>query len=47
MLRASSDDLVAGVSATRPLAHPEGGGRTGCWRSCRVSGALGGVVTER
>ena len=25
MPRASSDDLVAGVSATRPLAHPEGG----------------------
>ena len=27
MLRASTDDLVAGVSATRPLAHPEGGGQ--------------------
>ncbi len=38
MLRASSDDLVAGVSATRPLAHPEGGGpggsanKRGKWR---------------
>ena len=27
MLQAPSDDLVAGVSATRSLAHPEGGGQ--------------------
>jgi hypothetical protein len=27
MLRASSDDLVKGVSATRPLTLPEGGGQ--------------------